>query len=64
MYVLVGTCWMAGTVYWYLDPEADSAGTRPLGNFGSEDFFTRDWSALRQYIRKNRREGRRARGEE
>ena len=50
MYVLVGTCWIAGTVYLYLCPEADSLGTRPLGNFRSEDFFTRDRRALRLCI--------------
>lgn len=36
MYVLVGTCWIAGTVYLYLYPVADSPGTRPLGISGQK----------------------------
>ena len=39
MYVLVGTCWIAGTVYLFLDPGEDSLGIRPLGHIRSEDFF-------------------------
>jgi hypothetical protein len=50
MNVLVGTCWIAGTVYLDLFPEADSPGTRPLGNFRSEDFFTLDRRPLRLCI--------------
>ena len=38
MYVLVGTCLMAGTVYLYLVPDAVSSGTRPLDDFRLEDF--------------------------
>ena len=39
MYVLVGTCWIAGTVY--LDPDADFSGTRPLDDLGlAGDFLT------------------------
>ena len=30
MYVLVGTWWMAGTVYLERCPEADSGGNKPL----------------------------------
>jgi hypothetical protein len=36
MYVLVGTCWMAGTVYLIVDPEADCLGTSPLAILGQE----------------------------
>jgi hypothetical protein len=33
IYVLVGTCWMAGTVYLGLDVEVDSLGNIPLETF-------------------------------
>jgi hypothetical protein len=36
VYVLLGTCWIDGTVYLDLDPEADSPGTRPLGISGQK----------------------------
>ena len=46
MYVLVGTCWIAGTVYF----EADSPGTRPLGSSGQKTFFASDRRVLRLCI--------------
>lgn len=39
IYVLVGICWIAGTVYLYLFPEPDSPGIKPLGSIRSEDFM-------------------------
>jgi hypothetical protein len=67
MYVLVGTCWIVGTVYLYLCPEADSPGTRPLGKFQvrrllharSEGFEAVHWDTKRK-----KREGKGAGGEE
>lgn len=34
MNVLVGTCWIAGTVYLDGEPDADMGGTRPLREAG------------------------------
>lgn len=39
MYVLVGTCWIVGTVYLSLDPGADSLGVRLLGKISLERFL-------------------------
>ncbi len=52
MYVSVGTCWIAGTVYLGLDPEAEGLGTRPLGGVGSEDF-----AVVRGGMKRRGREG-------
>ena len=57
MYVLVGTCRIAGTVYFDLDPGADSLGTRPLGNFRLEDFEAAHWDIERKKREGKGREG-------
>ncbi len=67
MYVLVGTCWIAGTVYLDLSPR-----TRPLDFVKSEDFFMLYRRVLGLYMRssvywvikRKKREGKGARGEE
>lgn len=41
MYVLVGTYWIAGTVYLDIDPEGDSGGSTPLPKLMLGDFFAR-----------------------
>lgn len=47
MCVLLGTWWMAGTVYLYFSPVGDSPGTRPLGG-ALEGFFGCGWRDLRR----------------
>lgn len=41
MYVLVGTCWIVGTVYLDTDPEGDSGGSTPLPKLMLDDFIAR-----------------------
>jgi hypothetical protein len=36
MYMLVGTWWIVGTVYFDLSPVEDMLGTKPLGNVVSD----------------------------
>ena len=46
MYLLVGTWWMAGTVYLFFCPEADLPGSKPLGVFRSEGYLAHDGEVL------------------
>jgi hypothetical protein len=50
MYVLVGTCRIAGTVYLCLTPDADSPGTKPLSIFQLEDDFS-ETTRISSYVR-------------
>jgi hypothetical protein len=62
MYVLVGTWWIAGTVYLDLAPAAVVPGTKPLEDCRSEYFLTREEKVRRLSggIQKGRREGKRS----